>query len=108
MKKVGEPAGSFTLTPTYRILIAHHFLENLLVVGMPSLERAGGVRIVLHTELFLSLLSSQGAFSSVYIQFVSRNFSGGKHPDPQINIVLLGDQYTKHYSSGKEFGDQNL
>ena len=69
---------------------------------------AGGARIALHTELFPSLLSAEEAFFSIVDSFVQGNFSGGTPPDPQIIIVLLRDQCTKHCSSGKEFKDQNL
>ena len=69
---------------------------------------AGGARIALHSELFPSLLSSEGAFSSFVDSLLQENFSGGKPPDPQISLVLLGNQYTKHCSSGKEIEDQNL
>jgi len=39
---------------------------------------------------------------------VQKHFSGGAPPDPQIYIILLGDQYNKDCSSGKEFEDQNI
>ena len=42
---------------------------------------AGGARIVVHTELFLSLLSSERAFSGIVDTFVHKHFSGGKPPD---------------------------
>ena len=51
----------------------------------------GGPRIALHTELFPSLLSSERAFSSIVDSLVHKNCSGGKPPDAQIDIVLLGE-----------------
>ena len=69
---------------------------------------AGGVRISLHFERFLPLLPSVGAFSDIVDSLDEENFSRGKRPDSQITMVLLGDQNTKHCSSGKEFEDQNL
>ena len=67
------------------------------------MREVGGARIVLHTELFPSLLSSEGAFSDIVDRLPRESFSGGKPPDPQITIVLVGDQYIKHRSSGKDF-----
>ena len=69
---------------------------------------AGGARIVLHTELFPSLLSAEEAFSGIVDSLVQDNFSEGKPPDPQIIVLLLGDQCIKHCSYGKEFEEQNL
>ena len=69
---------------------------------------AGGARIALHTDLFPSLLLSEGAFSGIVDSSVQDHFSGGKPPDNQICIVFLGNKYTKHCSSGKEIEDQNL
>ena len=69
---------------------------------------AGGARITLHTELFPFLLSTEEAFSGIVDSFIQENCSGGKPPDPQIIVVLLGDQCIKHCSSGKEYGSQNL
>ena len=69
---------------------------------------AGGARIALHTELFPSLLSAEEAFSGFVDDLVQETFSGGKPPDPQIIVVLEGDQCIKLYSSGQEFRDQNL
>ena len=68
----------------------------------------GGARIAIHTELFPSLLSAEETFSGIADWLVPETFSGGKPPDPQIIIVLLGDQCIKYCSSGKEFTDQNL
>ena len=59
-----------------------------------------------HTELFPSLLSSERAFPAIVDSLVHKNSSWGNPPDPQISIVVLGDQYTVHCSSGKEFEDQ--
>ena len=73
-----------------------------------SMGEAGGTRITLHNELFQSLLFCEGAFSGTVGSLVRENFSGRKPPDPQITTALLGDQYTKDSSSGKEFEDQNL
>ena len=69
---------------------------------------AGGARITLHNELFQSLLFCEGAFSGAVGSLVRENFSLRKPPDPQITMALLGDQYTKDSSSGKEFEGQNL
>ena len=68
---------------------------------LPSSMGAGGTRIALDTELFPSLLSSKGAFFGIVDSLVQENFSEGKPPDPQITVVLLGDQYNKHCFSGK-------
>ena len=68
---------------------------------------AGRARIALHTELILSLLSSEGAFSGIVDSLVQENFFSGKPPDPQICIAFLGSQYTKS-CSGTEIEDQNL
>ena len=62
----------------------------------------------LHTELFSSLLSSEWAFSDIVDSLVQENLSGGKPLDHQIIVILLGDQYIKHFFSGKEFRDQTL
>ena len=77
----------------------------------PSALFHGGtedVRISLHAELFLPLLSCEGAFSGVVDSLVLEHFSGGKLPDPELLMVYLWDQYTKHSSSGKELEDQRL
>ena len=74
----------------------------------PHSRGAGGARIALHTEFFPSLLSAEEAFSGIVDSLAQGHFSGGKPPDPQIIVVLLGDQCIKHCSSGKEFKDQNL
>ena len=58
------------------------------------------------TELFPSLLSSERAFSCILDSLGHKNLSGGKPLDSKISIVLLGDQHTKHCSSGKKFEDQ--
>ena len=63
---------------------------------------AGGARITLHAELTPSLLSSEWAFSGIVDSLVQETFSGGKPPDSQIIIVLLGNQCSKHFSSSKE------
>ena len=62
----------------------------------------------LQTELFSSPLSSERAFFGTVDSLVRENFSVDKPPDFQIAIVLLGDQYIMHRSSGKESKDQNL
>ena len=62
---------------------------------------AGGARVDLQTELFPSLLSAEEAFSGIVDGLVQKNLSGGKPPDPQIIIALLGDRCITHYSSGK-------
>ena len=69
---------------------------------------AGGARIALHTEFFPSLLSSEWALSRIVDRLVEEAFSWGKPPDPQICIVVLGNQYASHCSSGKDFEDRNL
>ena len=73
---------------------------------------AGGARISLHYAFILNSFHLfhllKGHFSGIVDNVVQDDFSGGKSPDPQIAIVLLGDQYIKHCSSGKEFKDQNL
>ena len=74
----------------------------------PTLGGAGGARIALHTEFFPSLLSSEGAFPGIADDLVPEYFSGGKPPNPQSAMASLGDQYTRHSSSGKEFRNQNL
>ena len=75
--------------------------------GTPTLGGGeGGARIILHTELFPSLLSAKEAFFGIVDSLVQENFSVGKPPDPQIVILLLGDQCIKHCPSGKEFKDQ--
>ena len=48
---------------------------------------AEGARIALYVELFPSLLSCEGAFSSIVDSFVQETFSGGKPPDPQLVVV---------------------
>ena len=70
-------------------------------VPPPSSIGAGGARISLQTELFPTLLSSQGAFSGILDSLV-QEISLEQAPDPQITVVLLGDQYIKLRSSGKE------
>ena len=50
---------------------------------------------------------AEEAFSGIVDRLVQENCSGGKPPDPQILVVLLGDQCIKHCSSGKEFRDHN-
>ena len=50
---------------------------------------AGGARIALCAALFPSLISCEGAFSGVVDSLMSTNFSGGKPPDPQVNVVQL-------------------
>ena len=67
----------------------------------PSSVGGGGARIALHTELFPSLLSSERVFSGIVDSLAHKNFSGVKPPDDQTSTALLGDQRTKHYSSGK-------
>ena len=67
-----------------------------------------GARIVLRTEFFPSLLSSEGTFSGIVDSFVKENFSGGNSPGSQISNVLIGGQYTKLCSSGKELKDPDL
>ena len=57
---------------------------------------AGGVRIALHTEPILSLLSCEGIFFSVVDSLFQENFSGGMPPDSQRNKIVLSDQYIKH------------
>ena len=69
---------------------------------------AGGARIALHTELLPSLLSAEEALFGTIDSLVQENFSGGKPPNPQMILVLLGDQCIRHCSSGKEFKDQKL
>ena len=49
---------------------------------------------------------AEGAFSDVVDGLINKTYSGGKPPDPQITMVLLGDKYSKHCSSGKLFEDQ--
>ena len=66
----------------------------------------GGARIALQTELFASLLSSEEA-SDIVDSLAQENVSRGKSPDLQISIVILGDQYIKHRSSGKQFEVNN-
>ena len=60
--------------------------------SLPSSMGAGGTRI--------ALLTSKGAFFSIVDSLVHENFSERKPPDPQITIVLLGDQYIMHCFSG--------
>ena len=69
---------------------------------LPSSMGAGGTRIDCYTELFLSLLSSERAYSGNVESVVYKN------PNPQTSIVLQGDQLIKHRSSGKKFEDKNL
>ena len=64
-----------------------------------------GGRRGIHTELFPFLLPSEGIFSDVEDGLIQENFSGGKPPDPEIAIVLLGDIYSEHCYSGKELED---
>ena len=70
----------------------------------PMLSCMGGRRGI-HTELFPFLLPSEGTFSDVEDGLIQENFSGGKPPDPEIAIVLLGDIYSEHCYSGKELED---
>ena len=56
---------------------------------MPTLGGTGGARIALDAELFPSLPSSEGAFSSVVEDLVQENFSEGKLPNPHIDMLLL-------------------
>ena len=53
-------------------------------------------------------ISSEEAFPGIVDSLVQEHSSEDKPPDPQVCILLLGDQYTKHCYSGKEFEDQNL
>ena len=46
-------------------------------------------------ELFPSLLSAKEAFSGIVDSLVQDNIFGGKPLDPQIIVVLLGDQCIK-------------
>ena len=52
---------------------------------------AGEARIALHTEFLPSLLSFEGAFSSISGSLLQENFSGGKPPDPHTTTKSLGD-----------------
>ena len=94
------------LSIRFRLL---HFAHNQLKqeLGHLPLEGRRGKNCP-HTEFFPSLLSFEGAFSGIVACLVQENFSRAKPTDPQISIFLLGDQYTKHCSSGKELEDQNL
>ena len=95
-------------------------LRLLLIPGMPTLVgKRGSCPLCPHSwgqegqELpFLlnsvHLLSTGEAFSGIVDSLVQETFSGGKPPHPPIVVVLLGDRCSKHYSSGKEFEDQNL
>ena len=100
-------------TPRLRNSIFHFLVQNIYIQcniqkGFPLQGRlrwgaggaaapsalihgAGGGRIALHTEFLQSLLSSEGAFSGISDSLVQENFSGGKPPDPHINIESLGD-----------------
>ena len=91
-----------------RIRDAYAGGEGGTVAPLPSSLEAGGARNALHTELFSSLLSSEWAFSSVIDSLAQENYFENKPPDPQICMVLLGDRYAKHWSSGKGFENQNL
>ena len=55
----------------------------------PHAWGAGGAKITHQTELFPSLLSSEGAFSGIVGSLVQENPPAGKPSDPQIAIVLL-------------------
>ena len=48
-----------------------------------------GARINLDTELILSLLSCEGALSSIVDSLVHENFSGGKTLDFQSDMIYL-------------------
>ena len=52
---------------------------------------AGGARIAVHTKLFPSLLYSERAFCGSVDSLVHKSFPGGKPPDHQIRILLLGE-----------------
>ena len=54
---------------------------------LPSSMGAGSARFALCAALFPSLISCEGAFSGVVDSLVAANFSGGKSPDPQVNVV---------------------
>ena len=80
----------------------HVFYEGRLRWG------TGGARIAFHTELFPFLLFSESTSSGIvdmlvhkkcYIK-INKSFSGGKLPELQIGIMLLGHQKTTHCSSG--------
>ena len=74
-------------------LVFVHYPHLKLSTGTPTLGArgaavgAGGARISLCAALFLSLMPCEGAFSGIVDSFVSTNFSGGKPPDPQVNVV---------------------
>ena len=76
--------------------------------AVPSAINQGGqgARLALHAELLPSLLPSEEAFSNVVDGLIQKNISGGKPSGPQITLVLLGDKYLKHCSSGKVLEDQ--
>ena len=74
----------------FQIKEVREFNQICYPTGTPMLG-AGGARVTLHTEFFPSLLSSEGAFSSIADRLLQLNFSGGKPPDPQIPIESLGD-----------------
>ena len=48
---------------------------------LPLSMGVGWARIVLHTELFPSLLSSEGVFCGILDSLIQENFSVGKPPD---------------------------
>ena len=50
---------------------------------------AGGARFPMHTALFASVLSFEGAFSGVVDSLIQENCSGGKPETSQISMVLL-------------------
>ena len=52
---------------------------------------AGGARIALHTEFLPSLLSSEGAFSSISDSLLQEKLSGGRLLDLQTIIESLKD-----------------
>ena len=51
---------------------------------LPSVMGGQAARIALHTELFPSLLSSEGAFSGGEDSLVQENVSGDKSPNPNL------------------------
>ena len=54
--------------------------------GTLTLGGAGGAGIVLHTEIFLSLLSSEGASPGILDSLVQENFSGGSDQTPKFAL----------------------
>ena len=51
------------------------------------LGRIRGARIALNTEIFISLLSNEGAFSGILDCFDHDNFNEGKPPGSQLDMV---------------------